>query len=122
MAAATSRRAASANEPVASPRWALLRRLVREKGGDVRLIVYDGAGYGFHMPTPPRHRPGCRPRGTAGLDPWLDPVSARCWRPPRSDVDLRGCMQRGAAFGGPEAARAQAVADPTARLRRTPLR
>jgi dienelactone hydrolase len=101
---------------------------LREKGGDVRLIIYDGAGHGFDMPTPPRHLAEAQTARDCRLDLWLDPVAARRWdtgemlAPAAIGPYLRGCMQRGATFGGSEAARAQAVADLTAHLRRTLLR
>jgi dienelactone hydrolase len=101
---------------------------LREKGGDVRVLTYDGAGHGFDVLEPPRYLAAAQSARDCRLDLWLDPVRAVRWDTGETLAGaaigpyLRGCMRRGATFGGSAPARVRAEEDLAGHLRRTLLR
>jgi dienelactone hydrolase len=101
---------------------------LRAEGGDVRVLVLEGAHHGFDLPTPPRRLGRLQSARGCGLDLHLDPVEGRRWsggqvlRGPEIGAYLRGCMQRGATFGGDPAALAQALREVEAAVGRMAAR
>jgi dienelactone hydrolase len=81
------------------------------RGAEVRSITFPGAHHGFDLPDPPRLLPRVQTARGCGLDIELEPeVLGRPWDgsatvPPAGiGAWLRGCMRRGAHFGGDAAA------------------
>lgn len=86
----------------------------RAKGAPVRTIIYPGAHHGFDMPELPRRLPRVQSARGCGLDIELEPVVGRRWDGTEVPADqipayLKGCMQRGATFGGDSEALADAI-------------
>jgi dienelactone hydrolase len=77
----------------------------REKGADVRMVVYDGAHHGFDGPAPQRYLANAQTARDCGLDIELEPVAGKRWDTgasvpaPRIGEYLRGCVKRGATIG-----------------------
>ncbi|MGE0716632.1 MAG: dienelactone hydrolase family protein [Alphaproteobacteria bacterium] len=100
----------------------------RARGAPVSVTVFPGAHHGFDVPDAPRDLPRAQTARGCGLDIMLEPaVSARRWdgTPVAADAIggyLRGCMQRGATFGGNAAALEGAVAAVGEAVRRHLLR
>ncbi|MGE0725227.1 MAG: dienelactone hydrolase family protein [Alphaproteobacteria bacterium] len=86
----------------------------RSKGAPVERIVIDGAHHGFDVPSPPRTMASVQTARRCGLDIMLSPVQGRRWSDgeivpaDRIGAYIRGCMERGATFGGDPRARAAA--------------
>ncbi len=78
----------------------------REKGADVRMVVYDGAHHGFDSQARQQWLANAQTARECGLDIELEPVAGRRWDngatvpAPEIGQYLRGCMKRGATFAG----------------------
>ena len=78
----------------------------REKGADVRMVVYDGAHHGFDSQARQQWLANAQTARECGLDIELEPVAGRRWdngaSVPAAEIGqyLRGCMKRGATFAG----------------------
>lgn len=86
----------------------------RAKGAPVAYHVLPGAHHGFDAAAPPRFLPRVQTARNCGMDIALEPVRGRRWDGqdvPAGEIAayLRGCMARGATFGGDPAARAAAI-------------
>jgi len=87
----------------------------RAQGTPTEVIVFPGAHHGFDLAEPPRRLAPVQSARHCGLDIELEPVMGRRWDgtevPPEQIAGyLRGCMQRGATFGGDPQALAGAIA------------
>ncbi|BBK42612.1 hypothetical protein STVA_26320 [Allostella vacuolata] len=89
----------------------------RARGSEVTMTVFPGAHHGFDVPTPPRTLSRVQSARDCGLDIELEPVpTGRRWADgavvPNAEIGgyLRGCMRRGATFGGNPEALAGAIA------------
>lgn len=97
----------------------------RGKGAPIRSIVYPGASHGFDSPGPVRLFANVQSARDCRMDIELEPVQGRRWDdgalvpPERIGAYLRGCMTRGAHFGGNPEALARAVTDVRAHLMAT---
>jgi dienelactone hydrolase len=78
----------------------------REKGADVRMVVYDGAHHGFDSQARQQWLANAQTARGCGLDVDLEPVAGKRWDNgasiPAAEIGqyLRACMKRGATFGG----------------------
>lgn len=76
------------------------------KGAPVTRMVFPGARHGFDTPDPLQTLPRVQTARDCGLDIELEPVQGRRRDSgavvPNGEIDayLRGCMKRGASFGG----------------------
>lgn len=97
----------------------------RGKGAPIRSIVYPGAAHGFDSPSAVRRMDNVQTARDCRMDIELEPVQGRRWDdgalvpPERIGPYLRGCMTRGASFGGNPAALSRAVEDLRAHLAAT---
>lgn len=87
----------------------------RARGAPTEVIVFAGAPHGFDLAEPPRRLAPVQSARNCGLDIELEPVMGRRWDgievPPEQIASyLKGCMQRGATFGGDPQALAGAIA------------
>ncbi len=89
----------------------------RQRGSAVRVEVFPGAHHGFDVPVPVRTLSRAQTARDCGLDIDLEPApTGRRWADGAVVANaaigdyLRGCMRRGASFGGDAAALAGAVA------------
>ena len=97
----------------------------RSRGSETRVEVYDGAYHGFDSPDPPRRYARLQSARDCAAVIELEPTRMRL--PDGSaleDADaidryIRGCVARGATFGGDPAALARAEADVADFLRRS---
>jgi len=100
---------------------------LRALGAAVETRVFPGAQHGFDSPVAPRFMAEAQTARNCRIDILLEPVSGRLWDDGtvlparRIGEHLRGCMERGASFGGDPAALAAAEAE-VARLLATHLR
>ncbi len=98
---------------------------LREKGSDVRMVVYPGAPHGFDVPEPPRRLSVLESARDCRIDLTLDPVGGQLWDTgetvPADGIGpyLRRCMRRGGTFGGSPEALERSQRDLEAHLRRT---
>jgi dienelactone hydrolase len=87
----------------------------RARDAPVVTATFSGAHHGFDVPTRPQLLSRVQTARNCGLDIELEPVVGRRWEGGEevaaSDIPayLRGCMQRGATFGGNAAALAESV-------------
>jgi dienelactone hydrolase len=97
----------------------------RDRGSPVRVRLFDGAHHGFDVPQPPRFLSRVQSARDCGMDIVLEPPppTGRLWNGgvvPNAGITqyLRGCMTRGASFGGDAAALAGAIDEVREAVRR----
>ncbi|BBK31637.1 dienelactone hydrolase [Stella humosa] len=88
----------------------------RQRGSAVQVRVFDGAHHGFDAPGAVRRLNNAQTARECGLDIELEPTpTGRRWSDGGTVANtamgeyLRGCMRRGASFGGDAAALAGAI-------------
>jgi dienelactone hydrolase len=99
----------------------------RARGSAVEMNVYAGAGHGFDVPAPVVRLARVQVANDCGLAIELEPVQGRradgsVVAASEIDGHLRGCMRRGASFGGHPPALAVAIDDLAGVVRRVLLR
>lgn len=89
----------------------------RTRGSEVKIAIFAGAHHGFDVPGPVRRLGRVQTARNCGLDIELEPLpTGRRWADgaviPNDGIGayLRGCMERGARFGGDPAALTAAIA------------
>jgi dienelactone hydrolase len=96
----------------------------RARGASVAAVTFPNAHHGFDVPSPPQTLSRVQTARNCGLDIELEPVAGKRWDNgavvAASEIGayLRGCMQRGATFGGNADALAGAVREVNAAVAR----
>lgn len=96
----------------------------RARGAPVAAVTFPNAHHGFDVPSAPQTLSRVQTARNCGLDIELEPVAGRRWdngvAVAASDIGayLRGCMQRGATFGGNADALAGAIREVSAAVKR----
>jgi dienelactone hydrolase len=78
----------------------------RQKGADVRTVVYSGAHHGCDSQERERYLANAQTARDCGLDIELEPVAGKRWDSgaavPAAEIGdyLKSCVKRGATFGG----------------------